>query len=89
MKSLIALTSGLVILGTVVAMAEQPERPGAFGRDRAEGVQSFQEGGTNDQGKPGASEWGKIAGERGGDNGQINRDYKDSHGGSPTKGNDK
>ena len=50
---------------------------------------SFQEGGANDQGKPGASEWGTIAGERGGDNGQINRDYKKDHGGNPTKGNDK
>lgn len=89
MKTLIALSTGLLLLGSVAAVAGQPERPGAFGRDRAAGVQSFQEGGANDQGKPGASEWGTIAGERGGDNGQINRDYKKDHGGNPTKGNDK
>ena len=31
-------------------------------------------------------EWGKIAGERAGTNGAINRDYKATHGGAPTKG---
>ena len=89
MKTLIALSTGLLLLGSAAAVAGQPENPGQFGRDRAAGVQSFQEGGANDKGKPGASEWGQIAGERAGDNGQINRDYKDSVGGSPTKGNDK
>ena len=89
MKTLIALSTGLLLLGSVAAVAGQPERPGAFGRDRAAGVQSFQEGGANYEGKPGASEWGTIAGTRASENGQINRAYKDAQGGSPTKGNDK
>ena len=89
MKTLIALSAGLLLLGSAAAIAGQPENPGQFGRDRAAGVKSFQEGGVNDAGDPGASEWGKIAGERAGENGKINRDYKDAEGGSPTKGNDK
>ena len=89
MKTLIALSAGLLLLGSTAAVAGQPENPGQFGRDRAAGVQSYQEGGKNDAGEPGASEWGQIAGERAGDNGQKNRDYKDAVGGSPTKGNDK
>ena len=89
MKTLIALSAGLLLLGSAAAIAGQPENPGQFGRDRAAGVKSFQEGGVNDAGDPGASEWGQIAGERAGENGQINRKYKDSVGGSPTKGNDK
>src|SRR6187431_2450184 len=76
MKSIIPIATSLLLIGTAAAFAGQPERPGALGRDRAEGVQSFQKGGANDTGAPGASEWGKIAGERAGANGQINRDYK-------------
>jgi len=78
--------AALIAVTSATAFAGQPERPGAFGRDRAQGVQSFQKGGVNDTGAPGASEWGKIAGERAGTNGQINRDYKATHGGAPTKG---
>ena len=89
MKILIALSTGLLLLGSVAAVAGQPERPGAFGRDRAAGVQSFQKGGDEDLGKPGASEWGTIAGDRASTNGEVNREYKDREGGSPTKGNDK
>ena len=88
MKTFIALSTGLLLLGSAAAVAGQPENPGQFGRDRAAGAQDFREGGATDV-KPGASEWGQIAGERAGDNGQINRAYKDSVGGSPTKGNDK
>ena len=85
MKTLIALSAGLLLLGSVAAVAGQPENPGKFGRDRAAAIQGFQES----QAAPGASEWGQIARERAGDNGKINRDYKDAVGGSPTKGNDK
>jgi hypothetical protein len=85
MKSIIAAFA-LVAAASTAAIAAQPERPGAFGRDRAAGVQSFQKGGVNDTGAPGASEWGKIAGQRGGTNGTINRDYKATNGGAPTKG---
>jgi len=84
MKTIIALSSGLLLLGTVAALAGQPERPGAFGRDRATGVQSFQKGGANEGGEPGASEWGHTAAERAGTNGTLNQDYKDQNGGSPT-----
>ena len=76
----------LIAATSVAAIAAQPERPGAFGRDRAAGVQSYQKGGANDTGAPGASEWGKTAGERGSTNGTLNRDYKATHGGAPTKG---
>ena len=64
------------------AFAGQPERPGAFGRDRAANIKNFQA----DQTSPGASEWGKIAAERGSTNGDLNRAYKQSSGGAPTKG---
>ena len=76
----------LVAAASTTAIAAQPERPGAFGRDRAAGVQSYQKGGVNDTSAPGASEWGKIAGQRGGTNGTLNRDYKATNGGAPMKG---
>jgi hypothetical protein len=82
MKSIIAVTTGFLLLGTLTAMAGQPERPGAFGRDRAAGVHSFQENDT----APGASEWGHTAAERGSTNGELNREYKRENGGAPTKG---
>jgi len=41
MKSIIAAFA-LVAVASTAAIAAQPERPGAFGRDRAAGVQSFQ-----------------------------------------------
>ena len=85
MKSLIPIATSLLLVGTAAAFAGQPERPGAFGRDRAAGVHSFQEGGANDTG-PGASEWGHTAAERGSTNGDLNRQYKEEHGGAPTKG---
>jgi hypothetical protein len=85
MKSIITAFA-LVAVASTAAIAAQPERPGAFGRDRAAGVQSYQKGGVNDTGAPGSSEWGKIAGQRGGTNGTINRDYKATNGGAPMKG---
>ena len=80
------VAAALVTATSTIALAAQPERPGAFGRDRAQGVQSFQRGGVNDTGAPGASEWGKIAGERGSTNGTLNRQWKQEHGGAPSKG---
>ena len=53
MKSIIPIATSLLLIGTAAAFAGQPERPGAFGRDRADGVQSFQKGGENDTGAPG------------------------------------
>ena len=76
-----------LLMSTGLAAAGQPDNPGQFGKDRAAGVQSFQNG-EWDTGAPGASEWGAIAKERAGDNGQINRDYRESVGGSPNPAND-
>ena len=86
MRTTIAILTGLLLFGASAALAGQPDRPGAFGRDRASGVQSFQDGGINDTGAPGASKWGKTAGERAGTNGTLNQDYKQLNGGAPTKG---
>ena len=85
-KTTFAIIALTVLLGTTAAWAGQPENPGAFGRDRAAGVHSYQSGGANDTGAPGASEWGHTAAERGAENGTLNREYKQEHGGSPTKG---
>ena len=85
---LYSVIGGVAIIAAVstVAIAGQPERPGAFGRDRAQAAQSFQSGGTLNTGAPGASEVGQIVGDRGSANGSINRDYKATYGGAPTKG---
>ena len=66
------------------AAAGQPDNPGVFGRDRAAAIHDFQADPTS----PGASEWGHIAAERAGTNGQVNRDYRDQNGGTPSHGND-
>ena len=66
------------------ALAAQPENPGCFGRDRAANIHTnFQGGGALDT-APGASEWGAIAGERAGTNGDQNRAHKTGCGGDPT-----
>jgi hypothetical protein len=78
------ITAGILGLSASVAFAGQPANPGCFGQGRSAGVQSFQSGGVNDTGAPGASEWGAIAGERAGTNGAQNRAYKDTCGGSPS-----
>ena len=83
----LAMFTVLAVLGVIgagTAVAGQPSEPGCFGQDRAAYLHdNFQSGGALDTG-PGASEWGALAGERAGDNGQMNRDYKDSCGGSPS-----
>ncbi len=57
------------------AIAAQPTNPGCFGRDRAVIIKTvFIEPG----GQPGASEWGHIAADRAGTNGDQNRAYKAS-----------
>jgi hypothetical protein len=91
MKNIIATfaIAGFMAATATIAFAGQPENPGQFGQDRAAGVHNFQAGGSWDTGAPGASDWGAIAGERGSQNGTINRDYKDSHGGTPDHGSGK
>lgn len=80
--TLAAGMAALTLASSTLAIAGQPERPGAFGRDRAANIKNFQADPTS----PGASEWGKIASERGSTNGDMNRAYKQSNGGAPTKG---
>jgi hypothetical protein len=58
------------------AQAAQPAQPGCFGRDRAAVLHQMQDNSyAGLPAQPGASEWGQIAADRAGDNGQINRDY--------------
>ena len=78
----LAIGVSALTLASSFSLAGQPERPGAFGRDRAANIKAMQ----NDPTAPGASEWGKIAAERGSTNGDLNRAYKQSSGGAPTKG---
>lgn len=84
MKKVLIASASLLGLMSVAAAAGQPDRPGAFGRDRADTIHDFQASDT----APGASEWGHIAAERAGTNGQQNRDYRDQNGGTPSHGHD-
>jgi hypothetical protein len=88
MGKLALLVGSASILFVGVAMAGQPDSPGVFGRDRAAYAHGAREGGVNDTGAPGASEVGKITSERAGENGAINRAYKDANGGSPNPQSD-
>lgn len=65
------------------ALADKPENPGCFGKDRAAILHSVFIGNKDGDGddEPGASAWGAIAGERAGTNGEQNRAYKESCGG--------
>jgi hypothetical protein len=73
-------TVGLVVgIGSGVASAAQPSAPGCFGRDRSANIHVMQDGGD-----PGASEWGHIAADRAGTNGDQNQAYKTSCGGDPS-----
>jgi len=86
-RLVITATLSAVLAVTAIAgpaLAAQPENPGCFGRDRADYIHTnFQGGGALDT-APGASEWGAIASERAGTNGDLNRAYKASCGGDPT-----
>jgi hypothetical protein len=83
----LAMLTVLTVLGGIgvgSAVAGQPEDPGCFGRDRASYIHDhFQSGGDMDT-APGASEWGAIAGEQAGLNGDQNRAYKTTCGGDPS-----
>jgi hypothetical protein len=87
MHKKLALFTVLAVLGVIgagTAVAGQPEDPGCFGQDRADFIHTqFQNDGPLDTG-PGASEWGAIAGDRAGENGELNRDYKEACGGNPS-----
>lgn len=83
MNKMLLISASALALMSVGAAAGQPADPGGFGRDRAAVIHALQQ-----EGAPGASEWGHIAAERAGQNGQINRDYRETHGQTPTHGND-
>lgn len=67
----------LAVAFAVPAMAAKPANPGCFDTDRAAVLHTMQADTALAYGPtaPGASEWGVIASQRAGDNGQINRDY--------------
>src|SRR4051812_4945538 len=80
-KYVIAAGASVAVAGAmaVPALAAKPVSPGCFGNDRAAVLHGMQDGSSPySTGAPGASEWGTIAGQRAGDNGQINRDYRDT-----------
>ena len=83
----LAIFSVLAVLGVIgagSAVAGQPAEPGCFGTDRAEVINTVFKGDVATDTAPGASEWGAIAGERAGTNGDQNRAYMESCGGSPS-----
>ena len=65
--------AALAVASIVPVLAEQPENPGCFGRDRAAWLHANS-----------GREWGAIASDRAGDNGTINQAYKTWCGGDPT-----
>ena len=88
MRAITLLAASVILAPAGMAAAGQPDNPGKFGRDRATIIDTFRAGGAKDT-APGASEWGKIAAERGSANGEMNRDYRDRHGASPNPANDR
>ena len=59
-----ALSAATLAVAAGSASAGQPDNPGCFGRDRAAWIHANS-----------GAEWGVIAAERAGDNGDINRAY--------------
>jgi hypothetical protein len=84
MKKMLLTSASALGLMAATSMAGQPDDPGGFGRDRAAAIQNF----LDDDTAPGASEWGAIASERAGQNGEINREYRENNGQTPSHGND-
>jgi hypothetical protein len=81
---LVAFTASALALLAAPALAVQPTNPGGFGQDRAAVIHGMQDGTSPySTGAPGASEWGKIASERAGQNGAINNAYKIANGDVP------
>lgn len=80
-KALMLIAVGLL---TTPAIAAKPADPGGFGADRAAVIHGMIDGTSPySTGAPGASEWGKIASDRAGTNGDVNNDYKVQHGDLP------
>jgi len=83
MRTLAFALTAIALLGAP-AMAAQPADPGGFGQDRAAVIHGMQDGTSPySTGAPGASEWGKIASQRAGQNGDINNAYKVQNGDVP------
>jgi hypothetical protein len=85
MKTIASIAAAALLAALVnPAWAGQPENPGGFGRDRAEVIHGMQDGTSPYSTEaPGASEWGKFASDRAGENGTINNDYKCTNGDLP------
>lgn len=73
-KFIIAGMAVAMLAVPTASMASQPADPGGFGRDRAAWIHANS-----------GAEWGAIAGDRAGDNGTINNDYKVQHGDLPVE----
>jgi hypothetical protein len=81
---LLAFTVSALGLLAAPALATQPANPGGFGQDRATVIHGMQDGTSSySTGAPGASEWGKIASDRAGQNGTMNNEYKVTNGDVP------
>src|SRR3954451_21632747 len=73
-KFIIAGMAVAMLAVPTASMASQPADPGGFGRDRAAWIHANS-----------GAEWGAIAGDRAGDNGTINNDYKDQNSDLPVE----
>ena len=65
-----AISATTLVFAAGSASADKPDNPGCFGTDRAAWIHEHS-----------GAEWGVIASERAGDNGDINRAYRDTCGG--------
>ena len=77
----ITVLAVLGVIGAGTAIAGQPDNPGCFGTDRAAYVQTVA---LPSDSAPGASEVGHILADRAGTNGEVNRAYMESCGGTPS-----
>jgi len=77
MKKILTCTAVILLSVPTLTLAGSPDEPGAFGRDRAAGVQAL-----------GGKVWGEMAAERAGTNGEQNQEYKTGAGGDPNPESD-
>jgi hypothetical protein len=79
-RTAVLLATAGILIAAPLANAGKPADPGCFGKDRA----FFISGAQGNDAEPGASEVGHDLASRGGENGALNRAYKDSCGGNPS-----
>lgn len=79
--AIITVLAVLGVIGAGAALAGQPSEPGCFGQDRAAYIQT---NALPDATAPGGSEVGHILADRAATNGDQNRAYMESCGGTPS-----